>query len=151
MSAGGSTGRYEDIPSPSPSEGDDEHNLEKRYNSDLEKEHERLKLLNFSQDINARKEYANKLYLLIKWWLVGIGILIICQGVTLDVPFLPKDYFSISFSLSDQVLITILTGTTINVLGLFLVVARYFYKSNEEIGQPSQNSESDPSRGSQNP
>lgn len=114
MSTGSGAGRYEDIPSPS--EGADKHNLEKRYNSDLQKEHERLKLLNFSQDINARKEYANKLYLLIKWWLIGIGILIICQGVTLDVPFLPKDYFSISFSLSDQVLIAILTGTTINVL-----------------------------------
>ncbi len=150
MSAGGSTGGYKDIPPPSPSEGDDEHTLEEHIKS-INKEREKLKLLNFRQDINARREYANKLYLLIKWCLIGIGILIICQGVTLDVPFLSKDYFLISFSLPDQVLITILTGTTINVLGLFLVVARYFYKSNEEIGQPSQNSGSDPSRGSQNP
>ena len=151
MSAGGGTGGYKDIPLPSPSEGDDEHTLEEHIKSDIKKEREALELLNFRQDINARREYANKLYLLIKWWLIGIGILIICQGVTLDVPFLSKDYFLISFSLSDQVLITILTGTTINVLGLFLVVARYFYKSNEEIRQPSQNAGSDSSRGSQNP
>lgn len=145
MSAGGSTGRYEDIPSPLPSEGDsasdptlDEHVVEKQYTSDIKKERERLELLNFRQDMEARREYANKLYLLIRWWLIGIGILILFQGVTLDLPSLFKDYFSISFLLSDKVLIAILTGTTINVLGLFLVVARYFYKSNEDIRTSAQ-------------
>ena len=73
MSAGGGTGGYKDIPPPSPSEGDDEHTLEEQYTSDIKKEREALELLNFRQDMEARREYANKLYLLIKWWLIGIG------------------------------------------------------------------------------
>lgn len=140
MSAGRDTGGYEDIPPPS-KEGSaddptlDESALEKQYTLDLKKNREILELQNFQQDIEARSEYANKLYRLIRWWLIGIGVLILLQGLTVDVPSRFKDYLPISFSLSDKVLIAILTGTTVNILGLFLVVARYFYKSDGKIGK----------------
>lgn len=134
-----------DIPPPPPlkgipperetKSGQDDH----REDADAQRRRDDLINEDYAQDIKARKEYADKLYGLIKFWLIGIGFLIVFQGFTVDFIFFStpsyslnfKDYFPISFSLSDKVLIAILTGTTINVLGLFLVVARYFYKSKD--------------------
>lgn len=132
-----------DIPPPPPPEGiPPERETKSRQDDHRERaQRRRDDLINedYEQDIKARKEYADKLYGLIKYWLIGIGFLIVFQGFTVDFVFFStpsdslnfKDYFPISFSLSDKVLIAILTGTTINVLGLFLVVARYFYKSKD--------------------
>ena len=130
------------IPSPSVESSVEDASLDAQFKAKAEhyKEIRELEIANLKQDMEARREYADKLYRLIIWWLSGIGLLIVFQGFTFDFVFLAtpsvssnfKDYFPISFSLSDKVFIAILTGTTVNVLGLFLVVARYFYKSKEK-------------------
>ncbi|MCY3666693.1 MAG: hypothetical protein OXH81_13615 [Gemmatimonadetes bacterium] len=130
------------IPPPSVEDSAQDTSLDAsaQRSAELDKKLGELRIANLQQDMEARREYANKLYRLIIWWLSGIGLLIVLQGFTFDFVFWAtpsgsssfKDFFPISFSLSDKVFIAILTGTTVNVLGLFLVVARYFYKSKEK-------------------
>lgn len=82
---------------------------------DLAAQRELAELESFRQDIQARKEYAGKIYRLIAVWLGAIYVVIILQGLCA------------AFTLSDTVLVTLISGTTINVLGLFIVVVNYLF------------------------
>ena len=77
-------------------------------------------LKQFNQNIEERKVYTDKLFRLTKCWLIFVAVLIFTVAV--EVEFIP-----IKFSLSDKVLITVLTTTTVNVIGLFVYVARYLF------------------------
>jgi hypothetical protein len=72
----------------------------------------------FNQDIIARGKYTERIYNLIRCWLIGIGITIFLQGSCSKQGF---------FNLSDKVLVTLIGGTTINILGLFAIVAWYLF------------------------
>jgi len=82
----------------------------------LESEHDELKLKNQSlkQDIGLRKKYTRRTFYLICWWLIGILCILILSGFKL-------------IDISDNVLIALIGGTTINVIGIFLVVAKYIF------------------------
>lgn len=84
----------------------------------LESEELKARIAKLNQDIKLRKKYSGKLYWLISIWLIAIFALLLLQG------FLGKTDI---FMLSDKVLITIISGTTINVLGLFAIVANYIF------------------------
>lgn len=77
---------------------------------------ERLKLLDYKQDIAARKDFSGRLYSLVKRWLVGIGALLVLSG-----------WRVCGFNLSDGVLVALIGGTTVTVVGLFLVVVKYLF------------------------
>ena len=68
-------------------------------------------LEDFRQDIKERKKYANRIYWLIVVWLLGIAVLLFCFYSRVD----------------SSVLIALLSGTTVNVLGIFVVVAKYLF------------------------
>ena len=79
-------------------------------NQRLEDENQRLR------DIHElRKEYIPKLFVLILAWLAVVVI------------FLWKVAEGPYFYLSDSVLITLITTTTINVLGIFLIAANWLF------------------------
>ncbi len=84
----------------------------------LESEELKARIAKLNQDIKLRKKYSGKLYWLISIWLIAIFALLLLQG------FLGRTDV---FMLSDKVLITIIGGTTINVLGLFAIVANYIF------------------------
>jgi hypothetical protein len=67
------------------------------------------------QDKNERKDYANVLFTLTTIWLfLVLGIFVsVGRGVLVY---------------SDSVIITLLTTTTANVLGLVIIVANYLFK-----------------------
>ncbi len=89
-------------------------------NNDLRRFTEELKSL--KQDRTERKGYASKLYWLVTVWLGLILFFVFMQGAQV-VPFTTT-----SFSLSDPLLITLITTTTANVAAFFLVVIRYLFK-----------------------
>jgi hypothetical protein len=62
-----------------------------------------------------RKEYIPKLYWLTVTWLIFVVILVwkVAEG-----PY---------FYLSDRVLITLVTSTTVNVIGIFMLAARWLF------------------------
>lgn len=98
----------------------------KREEEDLEREARRVEIIGSKQDLEQRKEYADRIFCLVKWWLVGIFVIIIAQGVG----------SKLGFNLSDKVLVTLIGGTTINVLGIFAIVANYiFYRPKSDNGK----------------
>jgi len=62
-------------------------------------------------------ELLNKTYWLVVFWILGILALLAAQG-----------FGVFEFNLSDKVLITLIGGTTLNVLGIFVIVAKYFFR-----------------------
>lgn len=84
----------------------------------LESEERKARLAKLNQDLELRGQYSEKLYKLIMFWLIAIFLLLMIQG------FAGVGGY---FAISDKVLITIIGGTTINVLGLFAIVANYIF------------------------
>jgi hypothetical protein len=96
--------------------------------------HEALK--DRRQEVANRASYTTKIFWLIVAWMVVVLLIVAAVGFrhpeqTLDVtgtviPTTTADWF-VAFHLSDSVLITLISGTTANVLGLFLVVAQHLF------------------------
>ena len=74
-----------------------------------------------SIDIENRRTYASRIYGMIVGWLVAVILIIVGSGFKQIFPFY----------LSDNVLITLIGGTTVNVLGLFVIVVKYYFKYND--------------------
>jgi sterol desaturase/sphingolipid hydroxylase (fatty acid hydroxylase superfamily) len=108
----------EDIREQNPRKSPDEKSLaEKKAYDHAFKD---AKLREITQNIDERKSYAKKLFILISSWLFGVFLLLVFSGVK-SIPLLG------GFSLSDSVLIAILTSTTLNILGIFAFVTKYLY------------------------
>jgi predicted anti-sigma-YlaC factor YlaD len=93
-------------------------------------------LLNQSlwEDIKARRKYARGIFRLICWWLAAILIVLVLQG------FLSKRDIALNFNafgshwttsfhfeLAEGILLALIGGTTVTVIGLFVIVANYFF------------------------
>lgn len=104
---------------------------EKQGELDLEK----TRLLNqsFSEDIAARRVYARQIFALIIAWLSAIFLVLLLQGFSSKTATLflfhslGSQWKMGSFQLSEPVLLALIGGTTASVLGLFAIVAKYFF------------------------
>jgi hypothetical protein len=96
---------------------------EKAYAEEEQLALEAMQLDNESkkQDIKARRKYAKRIFSLTKWWLVVVASLVVLDGFGSVYGF---------FKIEDNVLVTMLGGTTINILGLFAIVATYLFPKN---------------------
>lgn len=99
------------------SEPDDRTNQE---SAALEAESKRVELDGKRQDIEARKEYANKIYRLISVWLGCMIVIVLLAGFGSKCEW---------FKMADSVLIALITTTTASVIGLFAIVANYLFKN----------------------
>lgn len=81
----------------------------------------RAELDSFKQDVAQRKQYAPRLFLLTCCWLGSVIAILLLQGFSSGTAHF--------FSLGNDVLIALLGTTTINVIGLFYVVAKYLFSS----------------------
>lgn len=68
---------------------------------------------------NLRIDYANKIFWLVCIWLACVIGSILLSG-----------FQTIGFLLSEKVLITFIATTTLNVLGLFAIVAKWMFPQN---------------------
>lgn len=93
----------------------------KSEESDWEGKKRELELFSFRQDIEERKKYAGRIFKLIAIWLIGIFVLLVLQGFSLC-----------GFKLSNNVLIASIGGTTINVIGIFIIVVKYLFAKQAE-------------------
>ena len=84
-----------------------------------EEEEFKLKLRDLANDIEARKRYANRIFWLIVCWLIGMFAIMILQGFGSKMNI---------FELSEQVLMSFIGGTTVNILGIFVIVVNYLFK-----------------------
>jgi hypothetical protein len=72
------------------------------------------------QDREERKQYAIRVYYLISFFFVAVLCIVAASAVE-----------SIPFSLSDNVLIALLTTSSANVIGLFMIVMKYLFRNDE--------------------
>lgn len=86
---------------------------------DLDAQERQLHLTSTQQDIAERRKYAGRVFWLVVFWIAGIFVLLLCEGFS----------STTTFHLDDSVLIAAIGGTTINVIGIFIVVARYLFPS----------------------
>ncbi len=87
---------------------------------DQEKETKRLQNLALKQDIDLRKDFAWDIFYLIVAWLFLVFVVLLLQGFTATI-------CAHKFGLSDSVVLALISGTTVNVLGIFLIVVRYLF------------------------
>jgi len=76
----------------------------------------RLHNQNLKQDRELRKDYAGKVFLLTCAWSVAIFAVVILQG------------FSV-IHLSETVVVTLITSTTVNFFSFFLLVMKYLFQT----------------------
>jgi hypothetical protein len=70
------------------------------------------------QDRTERKNFADKLFKFLKWFLIFVLFIILFNGFSFT-----------GFIISDAVLIAILTTTTANIIGIFVFVVRYLFNT----------------------
>lgn len=87
--------------------------------NDLELAASQMLLSEQATNSGQRVSYASKIYTLSCVWLAVVVLVTIASGTP-----------TINFQLSDKVLITLLTTTTITVLGLFVTVLKFLFSTN---------------------
>ena len=107
----------DDIPSIDPDKvpkEPDEKSLQEEVNLDIQAK--KLRNDSLAQDIGLRRDLAKAIFVLIALWLYFVGCIILLQGFRFG-----------GFQLADSAIIALITTTTASVLGIFLVVTRYFF------------------------
>jgi hypothetical protein len=115
------------IPDTPIDESDEPDDLSLREVHDLELQAIKTHIEGVRQDISERKTYANRIFRLLCFWLAGMAGLLVFQGALSGFGW---------FNLSEKVLLAAIGGTTINVIGIFLVVANYLFPK-QSYGLPS--------------
>jgi hypothetical protein len=108
--------------------------LEVDYGKDLgqiEIDWYRNNLIEAQSMFKERRRYALWLFWLSVIWLIVILAFLLFAAI--------KTMFGINFVLSDAVLIALITTTTVNVLGLFYIVARWLFPSKIMTHTPGTN------------
>lgn len=93
-----------------------ERHIKKEDRDDkLDQEQEILK--DSKQNREQRKEYANKIFWLVCGWLVSLVFIVILVGFG-------------RMQLSDTVLVALISGASLNIIGLMVIVAQYLFPKN---------------------
>lgn len=84
--------------------------------ADVELKLKELELRSKELDINLRKDFSFKIFSFLCSYMVVVFVLVYFSG------------FKSFFEMSDAILITLLTTTMANVIGIFLLVVKYIFK-----------------------
>lgn len=85
----------------------------------IERKDEEIK--DIQQDRSQRKEFADKLFDLMCWYLVGVFLLILMNGISI-----------MNFHISDEIILALLGTTAVEIIGTFAIVARYLFSKNNK-------------------
>ena len=90
---------------------------------DLRQDHEikvlKQKLKELEDTHDLRLKFAWAIFLVVATWLAVVGVILFFEG-----------FWFCDFSLPENVLITVLTTTTINVIALLFIVANWLFPKN---------------------
>ena len=104
----------DDVGSPAPVSDSDE--LYVQEICDLEAAKKELELRDLESTIEHRRKYAGRIFVFVSIWMAMVFGVILADGWSLW-----------GLDISDKVLLTLIGGTTLNVLGIFAIVANYFF------------------------
>jgi hypothetical protein len=85
-------------------------------------EEQKAKVRSALQDINERKKYGTCIFGLVVLWLVAMVTVLVFQGFSFR-----------AFTLSDTVLVAVVTTTTGGVVGLLALVVKYLFPSKARV------------------
>jgi len=88
----------------------------KEEEHDLKNQKIKTSIRGLSQNIQERKKYAGRFFILSCCWMITITGVVMLDGWTV-----------LGFRLSDKVVLALIGSTTINVLGILYVVAHYLF------------------------
>jgi hypothetical protein len=69
-----------------------------------------------------REKYAGRVFILVSVWITAIFLLLLLQGFGGDLHYRP---------LTDKVLLTLITSTTVNLIGTLIIVLKYIFKPSQ--------------------
>lgn len=101
-----------------------DENVEATTSGDLSSIERALKIEEYKgkkQDREQRKDFAERIFSFLVFYMATVGVFVLLSGVALNI-----------FHLSDTVLVTMLGTTTANVIGIFIVVAKYLFPQHKE-------------------
>jgi hypothetical protein len=112
-----------------PSKNPDTAPLQSEQKFSIEKQRQDLELQDFSHQVKARRIYGYLAFGLVLAWLVVVLATVWLSAV--EFKFASKGWTieSIEFDVSDAVLIALVTTTTINLLGLLVIVFNHLFPS----------------------
>lgn len=87
-----------------------------------------LGVADISAQLSMRETYASRIFKLSAWWLGFIGVVLLLAGAG-------------KLKLADSVQIALITTTTVNVLGLFYIVARWLFPNKGASDLPNKQAE----------
>lgn len=93
-------------------------------------------LKDYKETNTLRQKYAKNIYRLTYIWLIFIGAIVLLTGIGdlhLSNETLNLKFDLVDFELSDNVLIAFITTTTINVIGIIYIVARWLFPNGIEV------------------
>jgi hypothetical protein len=70
------------------------------------------------QDRRERKRYADLVFRLVCWWLLGVSGLVVFSGLD-------------ELALEEPVLVTLVGSTTASIVAIFVVVAKYLFPAHD--------------------
>lgn len=83
---------------------------------DLDLQKQAAEVSGIVQDIEERKTYAKRIFILLVVWLIAIGVILFLQG-----------FHVCCFSLPTSVILALIGSTTGGVVSIFLIVTRYLF------------------------
>ena len=73
------------------------------------------------QKRDLRQKSASRVFYLVCSWLAYVVAAVFCQGFD----FIP-------FKISDKILVIFITTTTVSILGLYIIVAKWLFPNNDK-------------------
>lgn len=95
--------------------------IKRKYQEDKWKTENELlveELAGKKQDRDQRKEFANKIFDFMCWYIIAVFAVIILKGITVN-----------CFYVSDDIILALLGTTAVEVIGTFAFIARYLFGS----------------------
>lgn len=94
---------------------------------------EKQKTLMMEQAIELRNRYSKNIEYLVIGWVIFIAWILISAGTkTVFMPLIPPNCLR-PFFLDNSVLIALISGASINIIGLMVIVARYLFPDGTKI------------------
>jgi hypothetical protein len=97
------------------------NNPDKSTKAEQEYEEKIIRNLMLRQILKHRGGYAFGIFLLVVLWLVGIFLILVCQGFAWH-----------GFHLDDSVLLAAIGSTTANIIGVLLIIVKFIFSDSPQ-------------------
>lgn len=108
--------RLDDIPAPSTLPKPELDDLATKEAQFIENAARKEQVRGIAQDTRQRKIFAERIFWLLCAWIMALFAILFLQGFHYNM-----------FRLSDNVVLALIGGSTVNIIGVFLVVVRYLF------------------------